>query len=170
MADGVTVDACIVRQYDKDVRTNVRGPATDLIERITAGLGFAVDEGRKIEHEWLTTCQGPFLKEWFIAQLSLGRIRTVIPAVDAQHKKKIVLEFGFPRRGYDLVYIGVANVTTTKYVVTGDMDFYDPTLKAADDKAKVKAREDRCGPVCKYLKTQMGIRVGTVLHALAELP
>lgn len=170
MPDGVAVDACVVREYDIEVRQNRQGPATMLIDRIRAGVGFALDEGRKIEHEWLSTCQGPFLREWFVAQLQNGRIRTVRPSVPAQHKKKIVLGLGFPATGYDLVYVGVANSTTTKYIVSIDMHFFDPKVKASDEAAKNRARDDRCGPVCRYLRTRMGIRVGTILHALDEIP
>ncbi|MBI1956741.1 MAG: hypothetical protein HYS38_10135 [Acidobacteria bacterium] len=170
MGDGVVVDACVMRQFNEDTRANTRGPAKLLVDGIADSLGFAVDEGRKIEQQWLTTCQGLFLQEWFISQLYHGHIRAVRPTIQEQHKKKLHLKLGFPPSGYDRVYIGVANVTQTRYIVSGDMDFYDPKLKQANENAKSRARDARCGAVCQYLKNKMKIAVGTITHALGELP
>ena len=87
--------------------------------------------------------------------------------MEHEHKKKLRTRLGFPKN--DLVYIAVANVTQTKYLVTDDIDFFDPTLKRAEQPAKRRARDERRGAVCRYLRERMGVTVGTVIHAWGEL-
>lgn len=168
MKDGVTIDACVMRDFMEEFLANVMGTSRVLVEDVTAGVGLAIDQGGKIKHEWLTTCQSPYFREWYAKQLYMGRIAEITPSIPEQHKKAL-LGLGLPPDGFDKVYIAVANNTRTRYIVSCDMDFFDPKLKKGDERAKSRARDDRRGAVCHYLRREMNIVVGTVIHAHAEL-
>lgn len=170
MSDGVTVDANIMRMFSQDFIAEQESASRLLVEAILRTTGLVIDIGGKIQHEWFATCGDNFFKEWFLQQLKVGLIRHVSPEIATHHKSKLVKQYGFPTDGYDLVYVAVSNVTTIKYIVTDDIDFFDPTLKCANKGTKDKAKEKRNGPVCKYLRNAMGIRVGIAGHALNELP
>jgi hypothetical protein len=169
VSDGVTVDANIMKMFSHDFLAERDSESRQLIEKALHRHGLVIDIGGKIQHEWLATCGGLFFKEWFIQQMKLGLIRQVKPKIEVQHKKKLVIGHGMPTDGYDLVYVAVSNVTVTRYIVTEDIDFFDPALKLADRNTKDKAKEKRNGPICKYLRNAMGIRVGLPTHAIAEL-
>lgn len=169
MSQGIVVDANIVAQFIHQHIIQSPGAAKRFIERAAVSHGLAVDDTLRIEQEWFSTCGSPYLKEWFVSKLYEKAIRRVTPTIADQHKKKLLNELGLPRKGYDLVCISTANATEIKYIVTEDMHFYDPKLKRADEKAKCRAREHRCGALCRYLRCSMGIRVGMLHHADNDL-
>lgn len=168
VADGLTVDACVMRQFDEEVRHSLHGTARQLIDAVISDYGIVVDEGHKIQHEWLTTCQGPFFREWYLKQIYDRRIRTVRPVLQEQHKKRLQ-QLGLTQDPFDPVYVAVANATKLRYIISGDMHFYDPKLKCADAKSKYRARENRKGALCYFLRTELRITVGTITHAYSEL-
>lgn len=168
MSDGVTIDACVMRDFMEEFLANVKGTTRVLVEEVAAGVGLAIDQGGKIKHEWLTTCQNPYFHEWYAAQVYQGRIKELASTIP-EHHKKALSRIGLPPDGFDKVYIAVANNTKIRYIVSCDMDFFDPKLKKGDEKAKCRARDDRRGELCCYLRRRMNIRVGTTFHAYAEL-
>jgi hypothetical protein len=143
-------------------------PQGFFVEALTGTYGIVIDDGGKIKHEWLNTCQGPYFREWFVTQLYLENIKEVKPKLSEEHRKAL-LKLGFPLDTYDKIYISVANVTITRYIVSSDLDFFDPTLEQATEGAKCHVRDERKGLVCRFLLRKMRIRVGTPVHALAEL-
>jgi hypothetical protein len=143
-----------------------------LIGRVRATMGFVVDVGGKIQHQWSLTCgmkPGSPLGEWVVQALKEGKIKPVVPLFPENHRKKLRIDCGFPEGQFEGAYIAVANVTQTRYIVTVDMHFFEPKHKDADENAKRRSRDERKGSVCRYLMEQMHIRVGTPVHAAAEL-
>ena len=146
--------------------------AKALIHKIRATLGFAIDGGGKIQHQWLNTCgsrPGTNFYEWFYQALKDGKVRLVAAALAEGEKKRLRIDHGFPDDQFEYTYIAVANVTKTRYIVSNDMHFYEPACKDANDKAKARARTERKGCACRYLKHKLRITVGTVQHAAVEL-
>jgi len=86
-----------------------------------------------------------------------------------EHKRALVLGLGFPKRGYDIAYVGAANATQKKYIVTEDIDFFDPTHKKSSHEKKEKIRQARDCGVCLYLRRKLQITIGTPLQATREL-
>jgi hypothetical protein len=176
LSDGVSVDACVMALFAKSFlpaegEANVP-EAKQLIERIRSTIGFAIDSGRKIENQWLNTCgpkSGAVFREWYVQSIKDGKIKQVVPTLSEQHKKKLRIDCGFPNDQFEYTYIGVANSTKVRYIVSVDMHFFEPKHKKADEKAKCRSRDERKGSVCKYLVEKMQIRVGTIGHAAAEL-
>src|SRR5207245_2417297 len=74
LSDGVSVDANVMALFAKSFLPNKGGEtkvaeAKQLIDGIRSTIGFAVDTGRKIEHQWSTTCgwkAGNPFREWFV--------------------------------------------------------------------------------------------------------
>ena len=169
MADGVTVDANVMKKFNRDFLAHEDSSLTILIEQTLTLHGIVIDIGDKVQHEWFTQCPSALFKEWFVQNMKLGRIRMVKPFIAEQHKRELLTKLGFPKRGYDLTYVAVANVTQKRYIVTEDIDFFDPTKKHAENQTKEKIKRERSGPVCRYLRREMGIVVGTPPQALIEL-
>jgi hypothetical protein len=149
----------------KKMTTNAR----TLIEKIELNQGFAIDEGGKIKHEWLQVCDKVYFGTWFVDALKSGKIRAVVAKLDQQHSKKLRITCGMPAAGYDMAYIAVANsVAPPKYIVSEDIDFWEPSAKDGAEAKKQEIKTKRQGCVCKYLEG-LGIIVGTIDQALAEL-
>ena len=169
LSDGVAVDAQIMSRFGQDMLASDQSLSGLLVERLVASHGLVIDYGGKIEHEWFTQCTHPLFREWYIQNLKLGHIRVVKGLIADEHKRALQTRLGFPKRGYDIVYVKVANDTQKKYIVTDDLDFFDPKHKKSshDTRERIKKQRD-CG-VCAYLDKRMGIKVGTPAHASVDL-
>ena len=176
MSDGVSVDANVMALFAKSFLPNKAD--TDVLEvkevvgKIRSTVGFVIDSGGKIQHQWSATCgwkTGNPFREWFVQSLKDGKIRPVVALLPEENRKKLRVDYGFPSDQFEETYIGVANATATRYIMTGDMHFFEPKHRDADEKAKSRSRDTREGAVCRYLLNQMKIRVGTVAHAKQEL-
>jgi len=150
----------------------IRDEVTDtrtLVEKIKSGHGFAIDVGGKLQHQWLETCDKTYFSQWFVEGLKGGWIRQVAAKIEKADEKKLKISCGMPSARHEFAYVAVANVVTPpKYIVTDDIDFWEPKEKGADEKRKQETKAKRKGCVCQHLR-KMKIVVGTVPQALAEL-
>lgn len=167
------MDANVIVEFSKNFIWNETSDTRMLVEAIIKGPGFAIDEGGKIRQQWLDTCcgnrkQSPFW-EWFFQGLKEGYIKKVAADLKVQHKKFLRTKCGFPDDRYELTYIEVANLTSTRYVISEDIHFFEPKLKRAKATVKLKAKQSRKGCVCRYLHRTIDIMVGTVNQALQEI-
>jgi hypothetical protein len=169
LPDGIAVDANVMKKFNQDLLAAEQSLSGILVAQLLQRYGLVVDLTGKVQHEWFSQCPNALFKEWFVQNMKLGLIRMVKPSIPEQHKRELVIGLGFPRRGYDLVYVAVANVTERKYIVTEDLDFFDPTQKGADHETKERIKRERKCAVCAYLRKQMNIVVGTPQQASAEL-
>jgi hypothetical protein len=169
LRDGVAIDAHVMKRFHGDMLAQEQSLSALLVEQVIEKIGLAIDYGGKIQHEWFTQCPTLLFREWFIQNIKLGRIRTFKAAIDDKHKRALFIDLGFPRRGYDIVYVGVANVTEKRYIVTDDIDFFDPKHKKSGHEKKEKIKKERNCAVCAYLRKHLNIVVGTPLHAQTEL-
>lgn len=99
MSDGVTVDACVMRAFMEDFLAGVSGTARIVVETVAERMGLAVDDGGKIKHEWLTTCQNPYFREWYLAQVYQGRVRELEARIP-EHHRKAISRIGMPPEGH----------------------------------------------------------------------
>jgi len=56
-----------------------------------------------------------------------------------------------------------------KYILTNDIHFFEPKLKNASQNAKKRAKNQRKGNLCKFLKNDLGIIVGLPNHCKNDL-
>lgn len=169
LSSGVSVDANVMNLFSGSLIQDEITDARTLVERIKSSHGFAIDVGGKIQHQWLETCDKTFFGQWFVEGLKAGWIRQVAAKTGEADAKKLRIGCGMPSARHELAYIAVANVVTPpRYIVTDDIDFWEPKAKAADEKRKQEIKTRREGCVCQHLR-KMKIVVGTVAQALAEL-
>jgi hypothetical protein len=169
LPDGIAVDANVMKKFNQALLSQEDSLYFTLIDQVLKRHGLVIDIAGKVQYEWFSQCPNALFKEWFIQNMKLGLIRMVKPSISEQHKRALVIGLGFPRRGYDIVYVAIANVTVRRYIVTDDLDFFDPTQKQADHETKERIKRGRKCAVCAYLRRHMSIVVGTPEHASAEL-
>lgn len=168
MSDGITVDANVMAAFTKSLIHDTTSDERSIVERIRTNHGFVVDEQGQMQNQWFETCGLLLFGEWFIQQLREGTVRKVFAKLDQVHKKRLRNDCRMPPKR-EMFYVSVAAVTQKRYIVTEDIDFWEPTAKLLDQATKAKIRSRRAGRVCKYLKKECKITVATSLMALAEL-
>jgi len=87
----------------------------------------------------------------------VGKIRLF--DLSSNECRKHLLALGIPTKDHKWVRLAVGS--TGKWIVTDDVDFFDPSKKKADKKTKDKVK-CRGGPCSKALKKVYGIDVETV--------
>jgi hypothetical protein len=167
LADGVTVDANVMHAFTKSMIAKSDTDAHSVVELIRKHHGFVIDSGDLISRQWIETC-GRVFEQWFVTQLQAGRITMVNPKLDAGHKKCLRKDCGMPMRR-EVIYVSVAAATGVRYIVTEDIDFWEPAAKLRDEKAKARIRARREGLVCRYLSKHLKISIGTPTMALGDL-
>lgn len=124
-----------------------------------------VDAGALIESEWRQVCQGA--GEWFTAWLENAILHGHVYEVESSSDKSLMKRYcaaGFPR-GRDICYVRVAHGLTQvckrarPWLVAEDIDFFDPTRKAAGRKAEVLKSGN--GPIARLLRED-GIQVACI--------
>lgn len=164
--DGIVIDANIISEFYKEFIID-GGDLYDLINYILDNCGVVFTD--LIHHEWISTCNNYVITEWITDGLKLGKIRYINPQLDRDIIKKLHIKYGLPRnKSHDIEYIRCANVTLTKYILTNDIDFFDPKLKNDASKAKKDAKIKRNGKLCMFLLKKLKIRVGTPHHCVND--
>jgi hypothetical protein len=173
MSSGIVVDANVMAAFTR--LKSIAGPddgTCALVDRIDEKYRFAIDHGRKIETQWFQTCgarRGGVFYEWFYARVNKS-IEYVEVMLDKKHKDHLFKQCGFPRKGSDIAFIETAHSTRRKYLVSIDIDFWDPKEKLSEAKRRQEVMKTRQGVVCKYLRNELTVQVATIEQALAELP
>lgn len=164
MTDGVVIDANVISSFYKEFLDD-EGDLYDTINWILVNRGIATSD--LIIAEWTATCRNDVLKSWITDNLKLGKIKYVNPELDHSIVKKLSLKYGLPK-SRDVEHIKCANVTSTKYILTNDIHFFDPKLHSASQKAKKHAKNERKGQLCIFLRKQLGIIVGIPDHCVDD--
>lgn len=163
MSDGVVVDANVIKDFYRELCIN-DGCVYRAVIWLSETYGIVASD--KVLVEWENVCSAQVFIEWLADQLKLGGVRRIQgKRIDRQVVKKMYLDCGFPCRDRDLEYIQCAHATVSRrYIVTEDIDFYDPRAKDGEASIKRWAREERHGQFCRFLLRRLRIRVGTVRH------
>jgi len=166
MVDGVVVDASVIARFYPEL-VEQEGPLYELIICLAIKFGFATNG--PILAEWQSVCNTPLLHDWITDELKNGRIRMVNSTLPESIRRKIRIDYGLPRNSRDIQHIRCANGTTMKYILSEDIDHYDPKLKGGNSRDIRRAREMRRGRLCVYLRKELGIRLGTTSHCHGDL-
>jgi hypothetical protein len=168
--DGVVVDANIMSHYIQE-KKNDEGKLYNLIEFIIDCCGLAIND--RVELEWRNTTGDEFFNIWFVDCILAQRIKYVTDSnkLTTHQKNKIHNDYGLPRgnKSKDIAYIKCNINTEIRYILTEDIDFYDPKRKKESPKAKFEARNQRRGALCKFLKKKFQITVGLPEHCYEDL-
>lgn len=163
MSDGVVVDASIIPNFYRELCVD-DGCVYRTVIWLSERCGIVASN--KVLAEWEGVCSAQVFVEWLTDQLKVGGVRRIQGRkIDWRIVKKMRLDCGFPCEDRDLEYIQCAHATESKrYIVSEDMDFYDPRAKSGEASMKRWAREERCGQFCRFLLRHLKIRVGTLRH------
>ena len=164
MEKGVVIDANIINRFQEDYVKE--GKIFITVDTILHNVGLAICD--IIEHEWRKHFSHQYMEEWLTDEIKKGRIRYVKPNMNPDAIKKIRTRFGL-NNSRDLTYIKCANSTSTKYILTEDIDFYDPKKKRTNPTERKKVMNQRKGVLCKYLKHVHKITVGMLQHCCDDL-
>jgi hypothetical protein len=138
----------------------------DVITRIHSEHKFAMDLGRKIEHQWLETCGHQVFGELLFSWLRNGKVEFFQGKLHEQHRKHLHVKCGFPFTvRHEGVFISVAAEAFPHILVGDDLDFWAPTEKGCSSERRTRIMSESKGEVCKYLRRTLGIQVVDIEHA-----
>ncbi len=166
--DGVVVDASVILRFSPQLARG-EGRLYELITELAHSFGMVTDDGQKMEQEWSAGGSDQLILTWIAEEMKNGRLKVVRGCIDRGARRRLHAHFGLPRNSWDVEYIKCANVTLMKYLLAEDCDFFDPKAKAQGASARRKAKRERRGRLCQYLKKQLGIRVGAICHCRGDL-
>lgn len=163
MPDGVVIDANIIPDFYKEYCIR-KGNIYNIVIWIKNNIGIVVNA--QISTEWKQVCSTDIFLTWYTDQLKLGTIRNIICDNLPKHLiKKMVQDYGFPANTLDIHYIRCAYYTEkTRYIITLNYDFYEPSCRKGSLKERNRAREKREGRFCRFLSDKTHIRVGMPEH------
>lgn len=163
MSDGIVVDASIIPDFYRELSFG-DGVVSQVVGWLTERCGIVASD--KVLEEWENVCCAQEFVEWLTDQIKEGGVRRIEgKKLDRGTVKRMRVNCGFPCKDCDLEYIECAHATRSiRYIVSQDMDFYDPMAKKTSVRMKRWAREQRQGQFCRFLLRQLGIRVGTIEH------
>ncbi|MGA8849378.1 MAG: hypothetical protein WB564_06110 [Dehalococcoidia bacterium] len=163
MSDGIVVDANVIPDFYRELCVN-NGCVYRTVIWLSEKCGIVASD--KVLIEWENVCSAQVFIEWLADQLKAGGVRRIqCKKIDRRIVKRMRVDCGFPCKDRDLEYIQCAHATASeRYIVTEDIDFYDPRAKGGEASIKRWAREERCGQFCRFLLRRLGIKVGTISH------
>lgn len=168
LSDGVVVDANVMAGFTKNRISETTSDDSAIVDLIVASSSFAIDDAGKMQNQWFETCGHTYFGEWFIQQVKDGVVKSVSAKLQESHKKKLTIECGMPQKS-ELFYVAVAAATQKRYIVTRDIDFWEPKHKKSDSGTREKIQLERKGCVCRYLQKTLKVSVATPQMALREL-
>lgn len=167
MPDGVVIDASVIPDFYREYQQE-SGLVYEVVAWILINIGIAIND--HIAAEWENTCGADLFLAWYTDQLKLGNIRNIeCGNISRGIVSKMINTYGFPARSRDIHYIRCAYYTDrTKYIMTYNYDFYEPTCQRRTIQARRRARELRQGTFCNFLLTKLGISIGMPQHCKSD--
>lgn len=160
----LVIDANVFRAfYEEEVlgypppRPGRTASPASIFASLSKGAFTYIDSGQQIEHEWRNVCKGG--EEWFDGWLAEAFATGGVTPLEINNKRIVEQQYrkiGFPFKGRDIWYVRVsvslssACSTNNAYLVSEDIDFFDPALKK--DAHREKCIQNGTGPVAKQLK------------------
>jgi len=159
----MVIDAQMISNFIKEFGDD-SNDLTILINEITLKIGIVLDD--IIEQEWRNTAGNQIFEIWFSQCIAENQIKYIERSiVEIQYLKKLVTKYGFPKKkSRDIHYIKCANCTDVRYILTDDIDFYDPKHKESSYKVKEMIKTNRNGQLNNYLRRKLRIIVGRIEH------
>jgi hypothetical protein len=133
---GIVVDANIIKNYyDETVigkGHSLTASAKHILDDDDRIYVIFIDAGGNIEHEWQSPVDPNWFKEWYYSKLISGQIK-IITVCNFSALCKSLYGIGFPKGKKDIWYIRTAKASRSYqdkgYIVTEDIDFFNPKIK-----------------------------------------
>lgn len=157
------VDASAISAFQKERISGESAMATTAMGLISKKTPIVLDAEGHCLQEWMDCAAGthPFaLSAWVADQFTAGTIEYGSFCPDTLHKT--LNGHGLEKK--DHKWVRLCAGATAPYLITNDIDFFDPTKKKGDTKTRIKIMSDRTGPCAKFLRKKLGIEVMTFDH------
>ena len=172
----LVIDANIVKGYYQEIvlgldvvnrPDGLMASPSPIFDQLGSTLTCYLDEGGIIEYEWRGVVENEWFFSWFGDMLVNGSIQKLPTNKDKAIENKII-DKGFPAsRDHRYVQVAAAiirlELADESYLLSEDLDFYDPTKKSGKASTRKKILELGRGPVSKILK-KYGINVFATCH------
>lgn len=140
------------------------GPPTVALNHILANSYMALDDGLLCQQEWSECMPGPFgeeFKSWMDQLIVLQKIR-YLPVQAPVQLGKSCGALGLPKK--DHKWVKLCSHQCVHFLVTEDIDFFDPKLKKAPAEIKNKAKAKLSGAMRKMIRDATGAEVICIQH------
>lgn len=162
MTEHSVIDANCWSAYVDEAASGNPGRATDTYKRAQTLGAVLLDEGQLIRQQYLNVRQG-FGEAWFNAFFEDGVVRGKVKLVSASGNRDFVKSLkGLGVPASEFIYFKVAISGGATYIISEDIDFFEPSLKKAGHKAEAKrtmVKMRATGCVCRYFKNGHGIQI-----------
>ena len=167
MEDGVVIDTNIMSKFNKEYFFETPNDLSKLIIDVMNKYHLAIN--KLLENEWKSTCGSQPFQYWLTDNIIANKIEFVNSNIDKNIMKKIYDKYGLPKNSGDKELIKIANATIIKYILTEDIDLFDPKEKNANHRRKEKIKQQRIGKLNIFLKKKLNITVGLCCHCCKDL-
>ena len=157
------VDANAVHDFQRERIEQRKGIAHSAIDAILGEHCIAMDQEKLCLQEWLDCAGGKFpfaLTDWIADQAAVGRIRFF--PLSSNTCGQSLRKQGLPQK--DQKWVRLALGCGGRKIVSGDIDFFDPTKKNASSRTKGSIRQKRKGPLSKFLRKEYDVEVMCLEH------
>lgn len=168
MCDGIVIDAHVMRNFNSEL-IDKNGTIYSLVFWITNNCGIAICDS--ILTHWEQHCgsraKSPLFWEWYFDELYNKRnIHFIkVTRLEGTVWMNFRRKFNIPHDLFIRAIIECANSTSEpRYILTEDMYLYDAIAKSSDTHNQENIRENRYGPICRYLESTYHIIAGTPKH------
>ena len=160
----VAVDSNCMHAMQYERVSETEGAATAALHHILETSYIALDSGQLCAQEWLDCMPGPFGEEvrgWIDTLIVKQKIRLLdLPSCPVLIKK--VSQDGLPKKDQKWVKLCMHNCV--KFLVTEDIDFFDPKLKKATTASKQDTKNKLSGDMRKLIRRETGAEVICLNH------
>ena len=132
---------------------------TEALAQLDVLYWIAVDDGGHAMHEYDECCRPKGatigLRDWLAERFRLGLVREV--EMDRRPFRYLAKEYGLPEE--DVKWVAIAYSSDSQYILTEDIDLFDPKKKALSGAARLAFMKNGSGAVRKCVRKRHNIEV-----------
>lgn len=153
------VDANFINYFQKERIGQCVGMYSEIIEHIKSTGPIIIDAEGHCKQEWVECAGGrhPYALEDWISDLLLERL---IKLHDNSNIRALALELrslGVPQE--DQKWLNLAANSKSSYILSDDIDFFDPTQKKSSERQKNTAKRSRNAPVRRCMRRNYNVEI-----------
>lgn len=130
-----------------------------LFEPANPDARLLFDDGLQMKQQYIDL-KKPYSEQlfdsWFEAYTLRGQISVVIVKGKANFRKEL-LKLGLPKGEH--IYFRVAAHGCAEFLISGDIDFYDPEKKYVGEKQRLAVLKAGKGPVCRHMRKHHNVTI-----------
>lgn len=158
------IDANVLKEHYQVSVLELPGSLTgNTLDAFNRAEPIIIDDGDQIENEWKSLVCHDWFDIWFSRMLTEEKIK-MVTAKSCPQLAALLTKHGFPKNSRDIWYIRTAKSflksnNATCFLITEDLDFFDPTKKGTSGVARVAIMKNQKSPLRHALKKAESINV-----------